>query len=103
LCFTRLQKSLHHRDLAGTLRIRAVGDARRRFDRENDAGAGPDGAANRAGTEGVGGAAAANASGRSARGIARHPAREAYAAAADLEREEAAKEASRASDDGTAS
>jgi len=67
-----VQKSLHHRDVATALRIRARGYAGNGPNGANDAGAGPDGAADRAGHERVGSAASYNPFDRSTRRVARH-------------------------------
>src|ERR1700682_4355953 len=88
-----VQKSLHHRDVATALRIRARGYTGNGADCANDAGAGPDGAADRAGHERVGSAASYNPFDRSARRVARHSKGKAAPAPAPVEGKEAAEEA----------
>src|SRR5467141_1478388 len=88
-----IQESLHHRDVATALWIRARGYAGNGADGADDAGAGPDGAADRAGHEGVGSAASYNPFDRSARRAARHSKGKTPPAPAPVEGKEAAEEA----------
>src|SRR5467141_2795973 len=88
-----IQESLHHRDVATALWRRARGYAWNGADGADDAGAGPDGAADRAGHEGVGSAASYNPFDRSARRAARHSKGKTPPAPAPVEGKEAAEEA----------
>ncbi len=88
-----LQESLHHRDVAIALWIRAGGYTRSGPGGADDAGAGPNGAFARTGDERVGGATAYDASCGSTCGTARHSQGQAAPAAALVEGKEAAEEA----------
>src|ERR1700688_3893170 len=76
----RVQKSLRHRNFAIALWIWTSGHAGRGLDCADDAGAGQDGAAAGVGDERIRGEAANHAFGRSARGVARNPTRQAHVA-----------------------
>src|SRR5579859_2653459 len=91
----RVQKSLHHRHFAVALRIWTSGHAGSGPDCAHDAGTGSDGVAPGIGDEGIGCEITDHALGRSARGFAGNPARQAHAAGVAMARKAVAQEARR--------